>query len=82
MKIYAVNGSPRKNHNTAILLQQALAGAKKACPDKEIQTEILHLYDLQYTGCRSCFACKRLGSPSYGSCAVKDDLKPVLQKLG
>ena len=81
MKIYAVNGSPRKNHNTAILLQQALAGAKKACPAKEIQTEILHLYDLQYTGCRSCFACKRLGSPSYGSCAVNDDLKPVLQKL-
>ena len=31
MKIYAINGSPRKNKNTATLLQKALDGVKRIC---------------------------------------------------
>jgi multimeric flavodoxin WrbA len=81
MKVYAINGSPRKNKNTAALLQKALDGVKEAAKDKEIETEIINLYDLNYTGCKSCFACKRLGSKSYGKCAVKDDIYEVLEKL-
>lgn len=81
MKVYAINGSPRKNKNTATLLQKALDGAKASIKDKEIQTEIINLYDLNYTGCKSCFACKRLGGVSYGKCAIKDDLYEVLEKL-
>ncbi|AWK52955.1 flavodoxin [Clostridium beijerinckii] len=81
MKVYAINGSPRKNKNTATLLQKALDGVKEAAKDKEIETEIINLYDLNYTGCKSCFACKRLGSKSYGKCAVKDDIQEVLEKL-
>lgn len=81
MKIYGINGSPRKNKNTATLLQKALEGVKEAAKDKEIETEIINLYDLNYTGCISCFACKRLGSKSYGKCAVKDDLQEVLEKV-
>ena len=81
MKVYAINGSPRKNKNTATLLQKALDGVKEAAKDKEIETEIINLYDLNYTGCKSCFACKRLGSKSYGKCAVKDDLQEVLEKV-
>lgn len=81
MKIYAINGSPRKNKNTAMLLQKALDGAKASAKDKEIETEIINLYDLNYTGCKSCFACKRLGGKSYGKCAVKDDIYEVLEKL-
>ena len=79
-KIYAINGSPRKNKNTAILLQKALDGAKEA-QGGNVETEIIHLYDLKYTGCKSCFACKKIGGKSYGSCAVKDDLHEVLVKL-
>ena len=71
MKIYAINGSPRKNKNTATLLQKALDGVKESAKDKEIETEIINLYDLNYTGCKSCFACKRLGGKSYGKCASK-----------
>jgi multimeric flavodoxin WrbA len=81
MKIYAINGSPRKNKNTATLLQKALDGVKEAAKDKEIETEIINLYDLNYTGCKSCFACKRLGGKSYGKCAVKDDIHEVLEKV-
>ncbi|MBX4261535.1 flavodoxin family protein [Clostridium estertheticum] len=81
MKVYAINGSPRKNNNTATLLQKALDGVKEAAKDKEIETEIINLYDLNYTGCKSCFACKRLGGASYGKCAIKDDIYEVLEKL-
>lgn len=79
MNIYAINGSPRKKWNTATLLQRALDGAKSANPSCNV--EMIHLYDLKYTGCKSCFQCKRLGGQSYGRCAIKDDLQPVLEKL-
>ncbi|MCB2362183.1 flavodoxin family protein [Clostridium estertheticum] len=81
MKVYAINGSPRKNKNTATLLQKALDGVKEAAKDKKIETEIINLYDLNYTGCKSCFACKRLGGKSYGKCAIKDDIYEVLEKV-
>lgn len=79
MKVYAINGSPRKNKNTATLLKKALEGVKASTPDAE--TEIINLYDLNYTGCKSCFACKLIGGKSYGKCAIKDDLYEVLEKL-
>lgn len=44
MKIIAINGSPRKNANTATLLKNALEGASK----NGAQTELIHLYDLNY----------------------------------
>jgi multimeric flavodoxin WrbA len=81
MKVYAINGSPRKNGNTAILLQKALEGARSAIKGQIIETEMIHLYDLHYTGCTSCFACKRLNGKSYGKCAVKDDLHEVLANV-
>ena len=77
MKIFAVNGSPRKKGNTATVLEHFLEGARSAGAD----TELIHLYDLQASGCRSCFACKRIGSPSFGRCALRDDLTPVLAQI-
>ena len=79
MQIIAVNASPRKHKNTATILQHVLDGAKAAAP--EAQTELLHLYDYSFTGCRSCFQCKRLGGKHYGRCAIKDGITPVLEKL-
>lgn len=76
MHVIAVNGSPRKNWNTAVLLQQALDGAAS----KGAQTELIHLYSLNYKGCVSCFACKRKGG-ALGHCAMRDDLSGVLEKI-
>ena len=78
MKVIAVNGSPRKNWNTATLLQKALDVAASQGAD----TEIFHLYELNYKGCVSCFACKTRNGQSYGTCAVKDDLTSILKKVG
>jgi multimeric flavodoxin WrbA len=76
MKAMAVNGSPRKGWNTATLLRKALAGARK----NGAETEFVHLYGLTYKGCISCFACKKIGGKSYGRCAVRDELTPVLKR--
>ena len=81
MKIYAINGGPRKKYNTAKLLQSALDGAAAVPCAETVETEMIHLYDLGFKGCVSCFSCKRKGGKSYGRCAVKDDLTPVLEKL-
>ena len=77
MKIMAFNGSPRKKFNTATLLEEALKGAAQA----GAETELVHLYDLEFSGCLSCFSCKKLGGSSYGKCALKDELRPVLEKV-
>jgi multimeric flavodoxin WrbA len=63
MKLLAVNGSPRKNKNTAMLLEQVVAGAAA----KGAEAELVHLRGRQYSGCVSCFECKRIGGPSYGT---------------
>lgn len=76
-KVIAINGSPRKSGNTATLLQKALEGA---CSN-EAQIEIIHLYDLSYKGCVSCFSCKRKNSKYLGICTMKDELTPVLYKI-
>jgi multimeric flavodoxin WrbA len=77
MKVMAFNGSPRKKWNTATLLEKALEGAAS----QEAETELIHLYDLDFKGCISCFACKTKGGESYGRCAVQDDLTPVFSKI-
>jgi len=77
MKVMAINGSPRKIWNTATLLKKALKGAAS----QGAETELVHLYDLNFKGCISCFACKTRGGKSYGRCAVKDDLRPIFKKI-
>ena len=76
MKAIFINGSPRKSNNTAEILQSAMKGAQSA----GAETELVHLYDLQFKGCMSCFACKLKNAKTNGVCAIKDELRPVLEK--
>jgi multimeric flavodoxin WrbA len=77
MRVIAINGSPRKKWNTATMLEKALEGAAL----EGAETEIIHLYDFNFKGCTSCFACKLKDGKSYGKCAMKDELTHVLEKL-
>ena len=78
MKIIAVNASPRRNGSTAELLSSAIDGTKgEGCGD----VELVNLYDLDFHGCYSCFACKRLGGASYGRCAMRDGLTPLVDRI-
>jgi multimeric flavodoxin WrbA len=76
VKVLAINGSPRTKCNTATLLSKVLEGA--AAQGAEV--ELVHLYELNFKGCISCFACKLKNGESYGRCAVEDELTPVLKK--
>lgn len=77
MKTIIINGSPRREGNTARMCGAFAEGVRACSPTASVET--VRLYDLDYKGCRSCFACKRRGGPSYGRCAVKDALSPVLE---
>lgn len=70
------NASPRKDWNTAKMLEAAKAGAEEAGAD----TELVNLYDYSFTGCRSCFACKLKNATTNGVCAIRDDLRPILER--
>ena len=75
-KVIILNGSPRKNFNTAKLLKEAQKGVEQA----GAEVEYFNLYDYNFKGCYSCFACQRKGSVTEGICAIKDDLRPILEK--
>lgn len=76
MKAIFFNCSPRKNKNTALMLRKAMEGAAAV----GAETELVHIYDIQFQGCKSCFACKLKNSKTDGICAIKDDLRPVLER--
>ena len=76
MKTIILNGSPRKNWNTAMMLKEAQRGAASV----GAETEYIDLYDLSFTGCRSCMACKRKGGERC-KCFWKDDLSPVIDRI-
>ena len=77
-KIIIIDGGPRKNMNTAKLLQRFAEGAKSAGRDVEVKT--IRLYDLDYKGCMSCMACKLKGKAS-NLCRFKDSLTPLLEEI-
>lgn len=77
MKAVFINGSPRKGWNTHQMIMKAVEGAK----DTGADVQEFDLYDLNFTGCRSCFACKIKGSKTEGACTYPDDLKPVMDAV-
>lgn len=77
MNVIAINGSPRKNWNTDILLKNVLDGAASA----GAETEMVYLYDLKFCGCKSCMACKLKKEPRPNRCILRDELTPVLNKI-
>ena len=77
-KIIIIDGGPRKNMNSAKLLQSFAEGAKSAGSNLEVKT--IRLYDLDYKGCMSCMACKLKGKAS-NICRFKDALTPLLEEI-
>lgn len=77
-KIVVIDGGPRKNMNTAQLLQRFAEGVKSVSSDVEVK--VIRLYDLDYKGCISCMACKAKGKAS-NICRFKDALTHVLNDI-
>ncbi len=75
-KIIVVNAGPRKGWNTDALLTEAARGAQAA----GAEVERFDLFRLErYTGCISCFGCKR--EKFKGHCVCRDGLTPVLDAI-
>ena len=76
MKTVIINASPRKDRNTAQMLREAQRGAEFA----GAETRYVDLYDLSFTGCRSCLACKRKDAERC-RCYWNDDLSPLISEV-
>lgn len=76
MKVIGINGSPRKGWNTETLVKKALEGAASV----GAETELIQLYAEPLKGCLECFACKRKGNKTGGLCAIRDNMRPLLEK--
>lgn len=75
-KIIAVNAGPRKGWNTDTLISEAAKGAES----RGATVEKFDLFRLEkYTGCISCFGCKR--EKNKGHCICRDGLTSVLDAI-
>ncbi len=54
MKVLAINGSPRAEGNTSIIINTVLDELKK----EGIQTELIQLANKDISPCKACFACE------------------------
>ena len=72
----AVNAGPRRGWNTDTLVTEAARGAEAS----GASVERFDLFRLEkYTGCVSCFGCKR--EKNKGRCVCRDGLTPVLDAI-
>jgi len=75
-ELLILSGSPKKNGNTAALIEWFTEGAvSKGARVELIYTAFLHY---KFPGCTSCRACQK--KEAYG-CVIEDDAKLVLGKM-
>ncbi len=75
-KIIAVNAGPRMGWNTDTLITEASRGAESEGAEV-VRFDLFRLE--KYTGCISCFGCKK--EKSKGHCVCRDGLTPVLDAI-
>ena len=75
MKVVAINGSPRRDGNTAILIKEVF----KVLESHGIETELIQLGNKPVHGCTACLKCKEIQDRK---CHIKNDhLNLCLQKM-
>ena len=72
MRIFAVNGSPRKKGNTETLVRAFLRGAEQAGAD----FELVRLTDLHIQPCIGCGGCEKTGE-----CVLQDAMQELYPKI-
>jgi len=75
MKVVALNGSARKNGNTAILLNLVLDELN----NEGLETELIQMAGISLPGCRACYKCFKNKNKH---CSVETDmLNEVIDKM-
>lgn len=72
IEVLAVQGSPRKEGNTDILLEEAIRGAR----EEGARVKKVVLVDLNISPCLAIYACKKAGQ-----CAIKDDMIGLYESI-
>lgn len=72
MKVLLLNGSPHKEGNTYIALNEVA----KTLEENGVETEIIYLGTKPLQGCIACGRCKQLGQ-----CVFNDEVNEVLDKM-
>lgn len=72
-KIVLINGSPRKNGATSIILQYISSQLKSY----SFETEIVHVSDIKLQYCMGCCKCYKIGK-----CIFSDDIEKLSHKIG
>jgi multimeric flavodoxin WrbA len=72
MKVLGITGSPRKNGNTEILMNEAL----KAARNEGCETEIFRMSEKEVAPCDACGTCFETGN-----CVVQDDMQELYEML-
>ena len=73
MKVLAINGSPRKEGNTAAMLNTVL----KVCKDTGHETELFQAGGRAVHGCTACGKC----GTQKGQCAINDWINELYPKM-
>ncbi|MDE7154523.1 MAG: flavodoxin family protein [Muribaculaceae bacterium] len=73
MKVIGINGSARKDGNTAIIIGRVFDELK----NYGIETELIQLADSEIQPCRGCFACKGRGNCVF----TKDGFTEVFRRM-
>lgn len=73
-KVAVFFGSPRKNGNTHILVEEA----QKGLAESGVSSEIFHLNGMNLRGCQACYHCKK---NNVSECALKDDMQQIYQSI-
>ena len=77
-KIIIVDGGPRRNFNTAAMLQKFADGALSV--GSQVEVKMVRLYEMAYRGCMSCIACK-IKDKASNVCKFRDALTPMLEDI-
>lgn len=72
MKIVGIMGSPRKQGNTAFLLNKVMEGAKAA----GAETVVFQPNQMNIRGCQACELCK-----TKGRCVIIDDMQEIYRAI-
>jgi multimeric flavodoxin WrbA len=71
--IVGVSGSPRREGNSAIMLERILRGAERLGAHRE---RVLYPDRMRFRGCQNCGGCSETGS-----CVVSDDMDEAYRLL-
>ena len=73
-KVAIVFGSPRKNGNTHILVEEAQKGLR----DSGVSSEIFYLNSMNIKGCQACYFCKQNETTD---CRLHDDMQKLYEAI-